>query len=101
MLNRLFAFLLLLNLVVLLSPRDLWHDCDHSASHDQHDPYTQKLTQKDCFACDMELGVCSGHQSPLFIADRTIPFDQFIINVTSIVESAVLLQSLRGPPTVA
>jgi hypothetical protein len=100
MLKKAFSILLLLNLFVLLTPRELWHDCDHHVVHHEKSSSKSVIDQKDCFACDLELGVCSGPQTPLFFTDRNYPFDQFIFNEMSFEEGVCLLQTLRGPPQI-
>jgi hypothetical protein len=58
-LKRWISYSLLLSFFVVLTPRSFWHDCD-SESHSHYNSSNKKskvhFEQKDCFACDYDLG---------------------------------------------
>ena len=58
-LRRFLAIVLLLNFVVLLTPRDWWHDCHHEHEHEHaisDNSPVQFDQEEDCFICDYHLG---------------------------------------------
>ncbi len=58
-LQRWISYSLLLSFFVVLTPRSLWHDCD-TETHSHYSTSNEKskvhFEQKDCFACDYDLG---------------------------------------------
>jgi hypothetical protein len=54
------AYSLLLSFFVLVTPRTLWHECEHtthSHSTNSKDPHSlNHIEKKSCFACDFDLG---------------------------------------------
>lgn len=80
----------------MLTPRSLWHDCDHEHSYS----HETKIEKDDCFACDFGLGFIDNTKGASF----QIPLQKIaLVNVS--VESFVSDQhfnlfSHRGPPQV-
>lgn len=58
-LKRWISYSLLLSFFVVLTPRTFWHNCK-TESHSHYSSSNEKLKvhfeQKDCFACDYDLG---------------------------------------------
>ena len=52
--KRIVAYLLLLNFLVLFTPRDIWHECDHHFDHHELSKELKFETATDvdfCLAC--------------------------------------------------
>lgn len=52
--SKIWAYALLIAFGVLLSPREIWHDCDHE---DEHTEWSQDHAsfEKKCYACDYDM----------------------------------------------
>jgi hypothetical protein len=106
---RLLSYALLISFVVLLTPRDLWHDCKHEAHHHEeltslhddqgHDSETE-LAEDDCFACDFDLGVISSPVQASFNFDKVVYPNKVVIGVLRIDLNTPFVFSLRGPPQI-
>ena len=103
--RKIVTYFLLLNFLVLFTPRDIWHNCDHHSDHiaqsDELNVDVLSSIEIDiCLACDYELGfiakpisnsfkvLSSNYNSVnqvLFSLYRSNSFDSF---------------SHRGPPTI-
>jgi hypothetical protein len=94
-----FTYILILGFLVVLSPRNIWHDCDHEHEHSISDLTESHFSEQDCFVCDFELS--TAHQ-PLFFS-ITFPIAHFHELVVSdqalFVEGEFLPFSHRGPPS--
>lgn len=84
---------------MVLTPRELWHDCDHhhqeiENSHQDH------FEQKECFACDFDLGIID---QPVFcfFSFGTQQYDKHIVyGKSSFLKRKFQQFSHRGPPLV-
>lgn len=90
------VYALLLSFFVVLSPRELWHDCDNH--HEVHSKNEVHLEQKKCFACDFDLGFIDKHTVAVYIFSKS-HFPKY----TPLVESHFVINefhsfSHRGPP---
>jgi hypothetical protein len=93
------VYSLLLSFFVVLTPRELWHDCgqvhEHKSFNDTH------FDQKDCFACDFSLGVISHHSFHFFHFKKQY-FIKFDLTLASFYFKKKFEQfSHRGPPNVS
>lgn len=84
---------------MVLTPRELWHDCDHQ-HHEIENSDQDHFEQKDCFACDYHLGIID--QPVLsFFSFGTKQFNQQVILGKSVFIKREFQQfSHRGPPNV-
>ncbi len=98
------TYSLLVSFFVLVTPRTLWHNCEHPVhSHvtKNDDPHSvNHLEKKSCFACDFDLGLAD---QPTQIVSFFTPKKH--VNrtnelISSIENSAFTLFNKRGPPTV-
>jgi hypothetical protein len=95
-LRRVASYLLLFSFFVLLTPRDLWHDCDHD--HSVQSSHEKKIDKDDCFACDYGLGVIAATSD-----FNHIPFYNKLALKNNLVESHLSDERFylflhRGPP---
>lgn len=92
------VYALLLSFFVVLSPRELWHDCDEH--HKVHVNNEVHLEQKDCFACEFDLGIISVPYLHFFSFEKQIflKFDITRIPFFHVKEFDSFL--LRGPPII-
>jgi hypothetical protein len=93
------TYSLLLSFFVLLTPRELWHDCEQHSNHIHHHSGTV-LKEKDCFACDFDLGIIDQvHFFEIHVKGGfVIPDDTFIRNGE--LTSFFNFFKHRGPPTI-
>ena len=98
------AYSLLLSFFVLVTPRTLWHNCEHTEHQIQkknNDSQTKtKLENKSCFACDFDLGFVDQPGSIVsFDFKKFYPktVEKPILTASKIV---LPLFSKRGPPRV-
>lgn len=58
--NRLLSYALLLSFFVLLTPRIVWHDCEHEDHHHEIEQNSETHAEQDnCFVCEFDLGFIS------------------------------------------
>jgi hypothetical protein len=94
---RLLSVLLLLNFVVLLTPRDWWHHCDHNEGIDFSHSDTH-FDDGSCDFCDFDLSVFTLHQ-PHFFASQKVSFFNIEKSPTSnFQQDSFSSFLLRGPP---
>ena len=62
--KQLFAYSLLLSFLVLLAPRDVFHDCKHDSPTEQSTDHDSNNHESDCQICDYDL--CPALQPPVF-----------------------------------
>lgn len=92
------TYSLLLSFFVLLSPRNLWHECEDN--HTFHSNSEVHLENEDCFACEYDLGVIL--QAPDFFISFAKPiFNKFEITLENQhLPSKFEHFSHRGPPII-
>ena len=98
------AYSLLLSFFVLVTPRILWHNCEHTEHqiiNEKNDSHAViKLENKSCFACDFDLGFVDRPGSIVsfsFLKFYPKNIEKPLITATKIV---LPLFSQRGPPRV-
>ena len=84
----------------MLTPRQLWHECEDHDHEMHHSTNEQSIEQDDCYACDFDLGVIS--QASFFhlifekrLYVKYIPFSFSFPNKEDFHQF-----TNRGPPTV-
>ena len=106
------TYLLLSSFVVLLTPRDFWHDCHHDHSDHDHTENIEVLAdakghdlssspvemEDDCYACDFDLGFFTKNR-PGFLSIMERVHCQNAIRILSHLNvDEGYTFSLRGPP---
>jgi len=98
------AYSLLLSFFVLVTPRTLWHNCEHTEHQikkEKYDSHTViKLENKSCFACDFDLGFVNQPGSIFsFSFKKFYPksIEKPLITANKVV---LPLFSKRGPPRI-
>ena len=98
------AYSLLLSFFVLVTPRTLWHNCEHtthSHSSSSKDPHSlNHIEKKSCFACDFDLGFVDQPGSIVSFAFKK--FYPKTVEKPLLTASKIVLPlfSKRGPPRV-
>lgn len=95
------SYLLLLSFFVVLTPRSIWHDCDHEDDfHVENDSTTFKNHSQKCLVCDFDLSF----ESPIYTAfeiNFAAPFvNDFVYNPKKISLDPIQGNLKRGPPVV-
>jgi hypothetical protein len=98
------AYSLLLSFFVLVTPRTLWHNCEHtthSHSSSSKDPHSlNHIEKKSCFACDFDLGFIDQPNLISYVVQK----QYFPLNVkvlfSKYISSTFDNFSHRGPPIV-
>ncbi len=102
-LKRWTSYFLLLSFLVVLSPRSIWHDC----KSDSHSHYTSSkdkskvhFEQKNCFACDYDLGFIDQPEifSISFSKKQFNKFNQLLNTQYEVSKFDLFLK--RGPPII-
>jgi len=101
--KRIVAYLLLLNFLVLFTPRDIWHECDHHSEHHELSKEIKFETVANidfCLACDYHLGIIDTPESISFKvqSQHFNTIDQVLFSVYRSVSFDSY--SHRGPPSV-
>jgi len=98
------AYSLLLSFFVLVTPRTLWHNCEHTEHQikkEKYDSHTViKLENKSCFACDFDLGFVNQPGSIFSFSFKkfyTKSIEKPLITANKVV---LPLFSKRGPPRI-
>jgi len=98
------AYCLLLSFFVLVTPRTLWHNCEHDehqVKKENNDGVSKiKSSSKSCFTCEFDLGFVDQPNEIVsfsFLKFFALSSDKPIITNSSL---ELLLPSKRGPPTV-
>ena len=99
------TYCLLLSFFVLLTPRDIWHECEHHAveHHEmdhQHSSTNQSFEDGNCNVCDFDLGIISQPTFIRFIFDKVVYVDQTYTAFSFFTKDKFQQFSHRGPPTV-
>lgn len=103
LMKKIITYLLLLNFLVLITPRDIWHSCN---DHSDHKEVSKELkietaTEADfCLACDYELGFIDQPNSISFKVQKQYfdVVDQVLFSRYR--SNAFNNFSHRGPPVV-
>lgn len=101
-LRKYIAYSILISFFVLLTPRHWWHDCNHkthSHARTSDDPHEAvHVEQKDCFACDFDLGIIGQPETIV----RYFSQKSYINPINDCAKSVQLEEikdhSHRGPP---
>jgi hypothetical protein len=105
------SYLLLSSFVVLLTPRDIWHDCDHDHEYDHSERTAFFSTDEnhsasdapqsiedDCFACDFDLGFFTHNQPQFLTLLERCHCENAVRILSRFKEDPNYSFSLRGPP---
>jgi hypothetical protein len=90
------AYALLLSFFVVLTPRELWHECDHH--HDIENSNEIHFENGDCFACDFGLGFIDQPHYFFFSFTKILFDNNLVFSVSNYFKSEFHLFSHRGPP---
>lgn len=99
--------MLLASFAVLLTPRDIWHECSHDHDHSTGTESVLNIDQglhssfefeEECFVCDFDLGLYT-IVNPVFLSylERAHSEDAFRL-LSRLSDRQANLLSLRGPP---
>lgn len=99
--------LLLSSFVVLLTPRNFWHDCHHEhtdnievlAGEEGHNLSTSPIEMEDdCYACDFDLGFFTNNRPSFFSIMERVHCQNAIRILSRLNVDEGYTFSLRGPP---
>lgn len=109
--KQLLTYLLLLSFVVLLTPRSLWHDCDHDHDEHNHDfveyssidndhdgSHHEPVMEEDCIACDFDLGYFTKHNSQFYSIIERVHCENTDRILARLSDEKGHTVNLRGPP---
>jgi hypothetical protein len=95
-LKLIIAYTLLASFFVLLTPRKIWHDCDHHKVIDSSEIHFDK---DECYACDFSLSVVSQPQVFTYYFIKAY-FTKFDLTLSSLYFKKKFEHfPHRGPPT--
>lgn len=94
------AYSLMLSFLVLLTPRSIWHECEHHDLEHKHSSNEQTYDQNDCFACDFDLGIISQPSFIQFIFEKNVYVNRTYTAFSLFTKDKFQHFSHRGPPTV-
>ena len=101
--KKIITYLLLLNFLVLFTPREIWHECNDHAEHREvsKDLKIETATEADfCLACDYHLGFID-HSEYTSFKVQSQHFDAIDQVLFSVYRSNSFESfSHRGPPTI-
>jgi hypothetical protein len=99
---RLISYSLLLSFFVLLTPRDVWHDCHHDDHHHEIEQSSEThAEQDDCFACDFDLGFYTFSSPYFFSLNQRFNYENPKRILSRLNDFEGFSFSLRGPPVTA
>ena len=95
--SKFWAYILLIAFGVLLTPRSIWHECDHDDEHSEWS-FGHDHLEKKCYACDYDMDAAL---QPVSYKMAVIPPNYYVRQ--ELVEHLVSLfpvenDFLRGPP---
>ena len=103
--KRTVAYLLLLSFLVLFTPRDIWHECDHHSDHKELSDELKfdvisSIDVDFCLACDYELGFIDTPTSNSFkvLSTHFNALNQVLFSIYR--SNSFDSYSHRGPPMV-
>lgn len=105
--RSLLTYLLLTSFVVLLTPRDFWHDCHHGHEHSSelnsdldfcdNDSSSAEL-EENCYVCDFDLGLFTAGNPTFFSFIERIHSENSVLLLSRLGDNKPSALSLRGPP---
>jgi hypothetical protein len=96
-----------MSFVVLMTPRDFWHDCHHDHDHSSelksdvdfsnNDSSSSEL-EENCFVCDFDLGLFTAGNPTFFSFIERIHSENSVRLLSRLETNKPSALSLRGPP---
>lgn len=101
--KKIITYLLLLNFLVIFTPRDFWHECNDHSEHKEHSGDLEIDIASEvefCLACDYHLGFIDQPNSLTFKiqSQHFDAIDQVLFSVYR--SNSFESFNHRGPPTV-
>lgn len=99
------TYCLLLSFFVLLTPRDIWHECEHHAvEHHDMDPHHSSTDPSfedgNCNVCDFDLGFVTRPSFVQFTFDKQVFVNRLYTVFSFFTKDKFQQFTHRGPPTV-